>query len=403
MENIQTASGSPFDSWILQLLARYLRQLDQGRLTVHFEGQRQVFEGSDTGPEGEVRLHAPRRLLTRLLRRGDVGFAEGYIDGDWSTPDLAQLLLFLGVNEHSLGRIAQGGTLNRLLLRLGRLRRANTRRGSRRNIAAHYDLGNDFYRLWLDPSMTYSAGVFARPAATLADSQQAKYRRILELSGANEGERVLEIGCGWGGFALEAARAGVAVTGLSLSREQLAFAGDAVRAAGQQERIELRLQDYRDVEGTYDHIVSIEMFEAVGEAYWPTYMQRVRELLRPGGRAVLQVITIDEAAFETYRKRTDFIQQYIFPGGQLPSKRVLREQADTAGLRIEHEEAGGLDYAHTLALWHTNFIERLSEIRALGYDERFIRMWSYYLALCEAGFRCARVDLVRVVLTRADD
>jgi cyclopropane-fatty-acyl-phospholipid synthase len=403
MENIQTAPSSRFDSWILQLLTRFLRRLDQGRLTVYAEDQRQVFDGRHSGPEGEIRLHAPRRLLIRLLRRGDVGFAEGYIDGDWSTPDLAQLLLFLGVNEHSLGRIAQGGTLNRLVSRLSRLGRANTRRGSRRNIAAHYDLGNDFYRLWLDPSMTYSAGIFDQPSATLADAQRAKYRRVLKLSGAREGEQVLEIGCGWGGFALEAARAGIAVTGLSLSREQLAFAREAVRDNGLRERIDLRQQDYRDVEGRFDHIVSIEMFEAVGEAYWPTYMQRLRDLLRPGGRAVLQVITIDEAAFETYRKRADFIQQYIFPGGQLPSKQALREQVEGAGLTLSHEETGGQDYAHTLALWHANFVEHLSEIRALGYDERFIRMWRYYLALCEAGFRCGRIDLGRVVLDRAPD
>jgi len=278
--------------------------------------------------------------------------------------------------------------------------RRNHRRGSRRNIAFHYDLGNDFYRLWLDPGMTYSAALFAEPGEPLEAAQGRKYQRVLDRLGARPRAHILEIGCGWGGFAEHAARQGFRVTGITLSREQLAFARKRIAAAGLEDRVELRLQDYRDVNERFDHVVSIEMFEAVGEQYWQTYFETVQRALKPGGRASLQVITIDAARYEAYQREADFIQKYVFPGGMLPSVPAFDAAAQAAGLVAHEREFYGRDYADTLRRWDASVCANRHGIAALGFDERFLRLWRYYLAYCEAGFRTGRIDLMQVALAR---
>jgi cyclopropane-fatty-acyl-phospholipid synthase len=341
-------------------------------------------------------------VFAAALRRGDIGFAEAYVDGRWSTPDLAQLLAVIARNRDAVESVVYGGFWGRLAYRLRHALNANTRRGSRRNIAAHYDLGNDFYALWLDPSMTYSSALFSRGApASLAAAQDAKYRRIIERLAPRPGARILEIGCGWGAFAEIAAReAGCRVTGLTLSEEQFAYADARMHRAGVADRVELAFRDYREERGTYDYVVSIEMYEAVGERYWPTYFRAIRDRLRPGGRALVQAITIDERLFERYRAGTDFIQQYVFPGGMLASPARFRAEAARAGLRVEGDFAFGADYAETLRRWRQAFRARLPEVRALGYDERFLRIWDFYLAYCEAGFATQCTDVHQFELAR---
>ncbi|WP_439849181.1 class I SAM-dependent methyltransferase [Thioalkalicoccus limnaeus] len=384
---------------LLRRLARI--RLLQGRIDIRADRRLYSMIGDQPGPTVEVRLHRPLRLIARTLFGGDMGFARGYFAGDWDTSDLQDLMYLFAVNEPAIASLETGSWLHRLRVRLHHQRHANTRRGSRHNISYHYDLGNDFYRLWLDPTMTYSSGLFTTGTESLEQAQRNKNQRLLDLLEARPGQRILEIGCGWGGFAEQAAAAGLQVTGITLSEEQLAWARERAERAGLAEQVSLRLQDYRDLDGTYDHIVSIEMFEAVGEAYWDQYMQTLRRCLRPGGRAALQVITIDEPTFVYYRDRPDFIQRYIFPGGMLPTPERFAQAARRAGLEVTAQSFHGADYACTLATWHQTFDERLAEIRALGYDEPFIRLWRYYLAYCEAGFRDGRIDLMQVRLERA--
>jgi cyclopropane-fatty-acyl-phospholipid synthase len=336
------------------------------------------------------------------FRRGDIGFAEAFVDAQWSSPDLAQLLTVIARNRDALESAIYGGFWGQIAYRVRHALNGNTRRGSRRNIAAHYDLGNEFYALWLDPSMTYSSALFAGNALqSLASAQDAKYRRILERLAPRPGARILEIGCGWGGFAELAARESrCRVTGLTLSEEQLAFAEERMHRVGVADRVELAFRDYRDERGTYDHVVSIEMYEAVGERYWPAYFRAIRDRLKPGGRAVVQAITIADRLFERYRSGTDFIQQYVFPGGMLASPARFRAEAVRAGLRVDGELAFGADYAETLRRWRQAFKARLPEVRALGYGERFLRVWDFYLAYCEAGFATGCTDVHQFELAR---
>jgi cyclopropane-fatty-acyl-phospholipid synthase len=364
-------------------------------------------------PDGSLRALGSGAPVARLdvadwgvfgaaLRRGDIGFAEAFVDGRWSSPDLAQLLTLIARNRDAIERAVYGGFWGQLAYRVRHALNANTRRGSRRNIAAHYDLGNDFYALWLDPSMTYSSALFAGDAAQpLEAAQAAKYRRILERLAPRPGDHILEIGCGWGALAEMAARDfGCRVTGLTLSEEQLAYADARMHRAGVADRVDIAFRDYRDERGTYDHVVSIEMYEAVGERYWPTYLRAIGERLKPGGCAVVQAITIADRLFERYRASTDFIQQYVFPGGMLASPTRFREEVSRAGLRLEGELAFGADYAETLRRWRRAFKARLPEVRALGYDERFLRIWEFYLAYCEAGFASGCTDVHHFELAR---
>jgi cyclopropane-fatty-acyl-phospholipid synthase len=336
-----------------------------------------------------------------VLKGGDVAFAEAYIAGRWETPDLTQLLTALAANQSALEAAFYGRFVTRMLLRAKHLFNSNTRRRARRNIHAHYDLGNDFYALWLDPTMTYSSalfdGDFAQP---LADAQQAKYARIVGELELPPAARVLEIGCGWGGFAEVAAAAGHHVTGISLSDAQTAYATARMVRAGLAERTSLQLKDYRDVRAQFDGIASIEMFEAVGERYWPAYFASVSDALIPGGRACIQTITIADDRFERYRASSDFIQQYIFPGGMLAGPSRFVTEAQRAGLRCERVLAFGRDYAETLKRWLAAFDANAAAVRALGFDEGFMRCWRFYLAYCAAGFDTHTTDVAQYTFVR---
>jgi cyclopropane-fatty-acyl-phospholipid synthase len=350
-------------------------------------------------PAADLRL-ANWKVFAATMAKGDIGFAETFIDGDWQTDSIADLLTLLVANRGELEAAVYGSALGSLLYRLRHLFRRNSRAGSRRNIHAHYDLGNAFYALWLDPTMTYSSALFEGDAARpLAQAQVAKYRRILDALALPAGASVLEIGCGWGGFAEVAIEAGLRVRGLTLSTEQLAWA--RTRLAGAGDAAAFVLQDYRDERARHDGIVSIEMFEAVGEAYWPRYFETLARCLAPGGRAVVQTIVIDEALFDRYRRGTDFIQQYVFPGGMLPSTSAFERAARDAGLRVRERFAFGTDYARTLRLWREAFVARLHEVRAQGFDDRFVRTWLFYLAYCEAAFRMGNTDVVQFTLEHA--
>jgi len=382
---------------------RWLSDIDCGDMTLVFpDGTRKTARGAKPGPSATIFVHK-MRVVRRMLARGDVGFAEAFMDGDWSTPDLHAVLDFGYRNEATLMGPMTASRFVAPLIRLWHRLRANTKAGSRRNISYHYDLGNEFYRLWLDRTMTYSSAVFddARQMP-LADAQLEKYRRIIRTLGIGPADSVLEIGCGWGGFAEIAAReTGCRVVGITLSKEQAAFARQRMEDAGLSDRVEIRIEDYRDVRETFDHIVSIEMFEAVGEENWPVYFGTVRDRLRPGGGAVLQIITVGDERFDLYRGAVDFIQRYIFPGGMLPSNRVLSQEIGAAGLALRGADRFGLSYAETLHRWYDAFVARWSDVQALGFDERFRRMWTYYLAGCEASFKSAACDVGQYHITRA--
>ncbi len=384
--------------WLFRLLAG----LSAGRIDFTTpDGRTLTFSGSQPGPHATLKL-GDWKVCADILSRGDIGLAEAWIDGRVTSDDLTQLLLLAAVNESAVEQAIHGRWWATLAYRLRHWLRPNTRAGSRKNIHAHYDLGNDFYRLWLDPTMTYSSALFEGDAGRpLAQAQTAKYARILRETGARPGDHILEIGCGWGGFAEYAAHAGCRVTGITVSAAQLEYARQRISHAGLDDRVTLRLMDYRDLDARFDHVVSIEMFEAVGERYWPGYFATIRDRLRPGGRALVQSITIAESKFERYRAGTDFIQQYIFPGGMLPSKTVFAEVAAQQGLRVSGLHAFGPDYAETLLRWHQVFNQASGEVRALGFDERFMRTWRFYLAYCEAGFRAGATDVVQARLEHA--
>ena len=384
-----------------RLLARMLGQVSAGRLAVILpSGRKASYGGIAEGPEAALQIHHPR-LVTRLLSGGDIGFAEGYMAGDWDSPDLTELFKLALANEHALTGVGSPSLVNRVLNRLLHALRANTRRGSRRNIAAHYDLGNAFYGLWLDRTMTYSSALFDRMDEPLEQAQMRKYRRLAEMLELAPGDHVLEIGCGWGGFAEIAARDfGCKVVCLTLSTEQAAYVRTRLAQAGLADRVEVRLQDYRDATGTFDKIASIEMFEAVGEAYWSVYMETLRARLKPGGRAALQVITIDEAWFASYRHNPDFIQRYVFPGGMLPSPGAFAQAAFAAGLEVAEKHFFGASYAETIRRWDSAFTANWESIRKQGFDDRFLRLWRYYLAYCTVGFDHGRIDVGQFLLTR---
>ncbi|TWB31910.1 SAM-dependent methyltransferase [Nitrospirillum bahiense] len=375
------------------LVSRLTARLAVGQITVRLpDGNRLTRRAAQPGPEGVLELHR-WRAVRRLALGGDIAFAEAYADGDWSSPDLPALLELAARNISRLDGAMAGTPLTRMVNRLLHRGRANTRAGSRRNIIAHYDLGNDFYARWLDQGMAYSSALYTSPDQSLEAAQAVKLDRIVQLLGISGGERVLEIGCGWGGLAERIAREGCHVTGLTLSPAQLAAAQDRLIEADLGCRADLRLQDYRDVTGTYDRIVSIEMLEAVGERYWPLYFRTLRQRLSDDGVAVLQVITIDDARFDHYRSNVDFIQRHVFPGGMLPPPGRLAREAAAAGLRLDGAETFGDSYARTLAEWRRRFHAAWADIQAQGFPPRFRRLWDYYLAYCEAGFRAGLIDV----------
>jgi cyclopropane-fatty-acyl-phospholipid synthase len=383
-----------------RVLFSLLRRMDRGRLTVTLpDGSAHDFgPGSGSTAALDVR---DARMAAAVLARGDVGFAEAYMRGMWDTPDLTALLTVLAANQPALTGAFYGRAWVRALMRLRHLLRGNTRRQAKRNIVAHYDLGNDFYASWLDPTMTYSSALFdGHLHRTLAQAQQAKYDRVLDELGLDAPSHVLEIGFGWGGFAETAARAGHRVTGISLSDAQTAYATQRMERASIADRVELRLMDYRDLRASYDAAASIEMFEAVGERYWPAYFRAIRESLVAGGRACIQAITIAEDRFERYRTQSDFIQQYIFPGGMLASRSRLVAEAGRQGLTLMRVHAFGHDYAQTLVRWLASFDAAAPSLRKRGFDDAFLRCWRFYLAYCAAGFATATTDVAQYTFSR---
>jgi cyclopropane-fatty-acyl-phospholipid synthase len=385
------------------LLKRLLSHLECGRITVHTpNGLTLSHQSGRPGPDAVLILHR-WRPLRRLLVGGDIAFAEAYMDGDWSSPDLPALLELAAVNLARIESTISGFLPIRLFNRLRHVGQANSRRGSRRNISYHYDLGNDFYRLWLDPGMTYSSALYAADGDTLERAQETKLERIGELLAPAAGDKILEIGCGWGALSAQLAKAGARLTGITLSVQQLAHAAELADREGVSDRVRLELRDYRDCTGSFDRVVSIEMLEAVGEEYWPVYFGGLRRLLKANGRAVLQVITIDDSRFANYRSGADFIQKYIFPGGMLPTKALVVEHAGKAGLKPVSSEFFGQSYAATLAEWRSRFRRNCPAIQALGFGQRFRRMWEYYLAYCEAGFRAGALDVGLYVFEAAPE
>ncbi|MES1950042.1 Cyclopropane-fatty-acyl-phospholipid synthase [Salinisphaera sp. S4-8] len=393
-------SGDP-SNWRERQVVKRLDRLHTGRLEVRLpNGSTAIFAGEREGPSARLIMHSPA-MVTRLFKAGSIGFAEGYMAGEWDADDLAKLIYLLHLNEDALepdfSRLQHIYTLMSAIRH--RLRR-NSRRGSRRNIAYHYDLGNDFYAQWLDETWTYSSAIFADANEPLADAQQRKYARLLERLNVKSGDHILEIGCGWGGFArYAAAHADCHVTGLTLSNEQLRFARERAQAAGLSDRLRFELRDYRDVERHYDHVVSIEMYEAVGEAYWPTYFAAIQAALKPGGKAAIQAITIDDTRFDYYRANVDFIQEYVFPGGMLASPSVFCDQAERQGLRVRETDFYGGDYARTLMRWDAS-VRAAADTIITERGSAFYRMWRYYLAYCAAGFTSGNIDLMQIALQR---
>ena len=384
------------------ILRRLVGDLECGELVIETPaGKRLLLKGRQFGPQARLQIHS-WRLLGRLLSGWDVGFAEAYIAGECSSPNLDALLTLASQNS-ALAEPLKTLRMPRIWPRLCHAMNRNTRRGSRRNISAHYDLGNQFYEQWLDAGMQYSAALFSAPDQTLENAQDVKLDRVTSLLDLTGGESILEIGCGWGALAQRLLKTHDGrITGVTLSKEQLAYAQRRLDAESSANRYELRLQDYRDLRGTFDRIVSIEMLEAVGEAYWPTYFEKVRTCLRTGGTAVLQVITIDENRFANYRRRPDFIQQYIFPGGMLPTPRIIEREATNAGLTPISKEFFGVSYARTLEHWKHRFERAWPAIEPLGFDERFKRMWDYYLAYCEVGFATGVINVGLYKFARVD-
>jgi len=383
-----------------QLLTRVLDRIQIGRIDLVTPERECLSFGADSGPQATLTLRS-WAAAEEIMRTADIGLAEAYMAGDCDIDRPSDLLTLALLNQQHIERAFYGNWFAVLWYRLRHWSRANTRSGSRRNIVAHYDLGNEFYRLWLDPTMSYSSAYFGGDASrSLDEAQRIKYERILDRLDARAGDHILEIGCGWGGFAEVAARRGCRVRGITISPAQLEYAQARLAGAGLSSQTELTLTDYRDIQGQFDHVVSIEMYEAVGERFWPAYFRAIRDALKPGGRAVIQGITIHDEVFGRYRRGTDFIQQHVFPGGMLASETEFVRQSDRAGLEVKATEAFGRDYAETLRRWLKTFTESEPRVRALGFDDRFIRLWRFYLAYCEAGFDSGRTDVLHFELLR---
>jgi len=402
MDVLTTVKGQPGLPRYFAKAFDVARKLRVGRLDFILpDGRRFRVEGGEPGLAAEIRVVNPD-LFARLLREGDLGFCDAYLDGWWTTPDLQA---FLDLIQHPANNVVgdayPGLGLVRVYEKLRFWLQSNSRRQARKNIAHHYDLGNEFYRLWLDETMTYSSAIFATGQESLETAQRRKYASMVDQMGAQAGEHVLEIGCGWGGFAEYAAKErGLRVTGLTISQAQYDYAVDRIAKAGLADRVEIKLQDYRDETGSYDGIASIEMFEAVGERYWPVYFNTLRERLKPGRHATLQIITVADSRWQVYRRGVDFIQKYIFPGGMLPAPSVLRAEVEKAGLRVKGSIEFGESYSLTLRRWHETFNASWSEVKKLGFDDRFKRMWDFYLASCAGAFQGGNCDVTQITVTR---
>lgn len=391
-------------------LPRYFSQAFAmaGRLTngqldfVLRDGRRFRVTAPKAGPSAEIRVQSDD-LFARLIREGDLGFSESYLEGGWDTPDLQAFMDLVHVDNNALYDAFPGMGLLRAYEQARHWLRGNSRRQARKNISHHYDLGNAFYALWLDRSMTYSSAMFGSGQEELEAAQSAKYASMVDQMAVKPGDHVLEIGCGWGGFAEYAARErGLRVTGLTISRAQYDFAVARMARAGLSDLVEIKLQDYRDETGIYDGIASIEMFEAVGEKYWPVYFEALRARLKPGGNATLQIITVPDARFEIYKRGVDFIQKYIFPGGMLPCPAALQIEIKRAGLALKNSVEFGESYSQTLRRWYDSFNHRWEDVAKLGFDDRFRRMWNFYLTSCAGAFHGGNCDVTQITVTRPE-
>lgn len=380
---------------------KMLGKMESGRLDIGLPDGR-VFrsEGAKPGPVARVDIHDPD-VFARLIREGELGFSDAYLEGGWSTPDLRAFMDLVHLGTETVYDDFTGKFLVQAYEKLRFWLQRNHRKQARKNISYHYDLGNDFYAAWLDDTMTYSSALFETGQESLEKAQIAKYASMVDEMGVKPGDHVLEIGCGWGGFAEYAAKErGLRVTGLTISQEQLKYARQRIEKAGLSDQVELKLQDYRDERGQYDGIASIEMFEAVGQKYWPVYFETVRERLKPGAQATLQIITVADRRWEVYKNGVDFIQKYIFPGGMLPSPTILRAQIAQAGLQVVRSKEFGPSYDLTLRRWYDTFNEKWDQIAAMGFDERFRRMWNYYLTACGAAFDTGNCDVTQITIAK---
>ena len=381
---------------------RMLLSIQYGSLLVTVpDGRQYKLAGPEDGPHAVLDIH-DWRFARKVIQGGDVGVGEAYMAGYWSSPDVTAFLELFCVNRDATLEALKARPLVQLAFTVRHWLNSNTRRGSKRNISAHYDLGNAFYKEWLDPTMTYSSAIFENKTEDLETAQTQKYASLVRETGIQPDHEVLEIGCGWGGFAeFVGKEVGARVKALTISQEQFEFAKERIFKAGLNEKVDVCFQDYRDERGTFDRIASIEMFEAVGERYWPTYFRQVSDCLKPGGRAGLQIITIQDRMFEDYRRGTDFIQRHVFPGGMLPPPGKLAELGKPLGLDLENQRIFGQDYALTLAEWRGRFREAWPRIRPLGFDDRFKRLWEFYLHYCEAGFRAGNIDVRHMVYVKS--
>lgn len=377
-----------------------LQALEVGQLDIKLsDGRMFRVVGREPGPAADLIIHNDDSF-TRLIREGDLGFSDAYLEGWWSTSDLQDFMDLVHLGYEPVYDGFPGSALIRAYEQFRFWLQRNHRTQARANISYHYDLGNDFYALWLDDTMTYSSAIFETGQESLEAAQTAKYASMVDQMGVKPGDHVLEVGCGWGGFAEYAARErGLRVTGLTISEEQLKFARERIEKAGLSGHVELRMQDYRDCKGEFDGIASIEMFEAVGEKYWPAYFKMIRDRLRPGARATLQIITVGDHRWEVYKRGVDFIQKHIFPGGMLPAPKILREQVENAGLQIVKSLEFGDSYDQTLRRWHHTFNDRWDEVAAMGFDDRFRKMWNFYLTSCASAFRAGTCDVTQVTIS----
>ncbi len=380
-----------------------LNHIRRGRLDLSLpDGKTATYSGKTRGTQADMQVY-DWKVFQHMLSRGDIGLGEDYINGLWDSTDLKNFMRVAVENIDAFENFARSNIFYRMAYALRNRLSPNTRRKSRKNVHVHYDLGNDFYKVWLDKSMTYSSALFQGDTSkSLKEAQQAKYQRILDrlTTSSSSGGHILEIGCGWGGFMEKAAKNNFRVTGVTLSREQALWAQQRLEVAGLERTTEVRLQDYRELDGQYDHIVSIGMFEHVGEAFWTEYMTTVHKYLKPGGRAMIQSIIIRDDLFENYRKSSDFIREYIFPGGMLPSRERFEQEAVKAGLVVKDVFRFGQDYAITLEKWLDNFDTGIEEIKAMGYCDKFIRKWRFYLTCCAAMFRSGRINVMQVELVK---